>query len=279
MKWKWGRAAAVTGALCMTTLGIMIASCSGGDDAAAPTDTDATADVQRKEASAIEDTGAVVCSPALPAGYAPGSFVPPVTTNTACTSTQIQAYYDDCYAATATSATCTPFVGDAVNTTCLSCMETPASASKYGAILALDNGTALANISGCMAIVDGDLSDNGCGAKVQAAALCNDAACDTNCPIDSSSQATLTSSFNAYNTCEKQAAGGAGLCAPEAAAAATCQNDSRYAACKASSFEGYLVQIGNLLCASGNVADAGIDASDASSVGDSGDDASDAADD
>ncbi|MGH7283173.1 MAG: hypothetical protein ACRELY_16730, partial [Polyangiaceae bacterium] len=256
---------------------ITIASCSG-DDTAAPTGGDATTDVQKKEAaSANEDTGAVACTAQLPAGYAPGSFVPPVTTNTACTSAQVQAYYDNCYSTTASSSTCTPFVGDAANTACVSCMETPTNASKYGAVLALDNDTALANISGCMAIIDGDLSDTGCGAKVEAAALCNDAACDQNCPIDSSSTTTLNASFKAYNTCEQQAA--AGPCATEAEGATTCENDPRYAACKATSFEGYLLQIGDLLCASGNVADAGSDASDASDADDGGDDASDAADD
>ena len=279
MRSKLGRVAAVAGVTCISVLGIMIASCSG-DDASAPGDSDATADVQKKEAaSPNQDTGALTCAPSLPAGYAPGPFVPPLTTNRACTSTQVQAYYDDCYAATATSSTCTPFVGDATNTTCVSCLETPISASAYGAILALDNSTALANISGCMALVDGDTSNTGCAAKVQAAALCNDAACSANCPIDSTSQTTLTASFNAYNSCERKAAATGGVCADENAAAAPCQNDSRYAACKASSFEGYLLQIGNIICASGNVSDAGSDASDASDADDAGgDDAGDAAD-
>ena len=268
---------AITG---VSVLGVMIAACSG-DDAAAPGDSDAAADVQKKEAAAVNtDTGAVTCAPSLPSGYTPGPFVPPLTTDTACTSAQIQQYYDDCYATAATSSTCTPFVGNASNTTCVNCLETPVTASEYGAILALENNTALANISGCMAIVDGDTSDTGCAAKVQAAALCNDTACSANCPIDSTDQTTLTASFKAYNTCEREAAATGGVCAAENAAAAPCQNDAKYSACKASSFEGYLLQIGNIICASGNAADAGSDASDASDADDAGgDDASDAADD
>lgn len=255
------------------SLGGILASCSGDDASPATDDAGPASDVARKEAQAVSAEAAVACTPTLPTGYMPPTFVPPVTTDTACTPDQVQAYYDACFGSSASSAKCSPFV--AANGPCAQCMETPSNEAAYGAVISLANSTAVANVAGCIAKIDGDTSATGCAAKVQAAQRCQYDACGPVCPIDKSTSSAENTSFKAFTDCESAAS--SGDCAAENAAA-TCQKDAKYASCTQSTFEAYAVTYGDLLCASGSVLDAGTDAGDDASDAAT-DDASDAADD
>lgn len=247
--------------------GGVVVSCSGGDDSSGAQTEDASPDVVVHDAGTIiDDSSAAVCAPTLPADYA-SSYVPPVTTNTACTSAQVQGFYDACFDTAATSTGCSTFYNDAANKDCVACMYTQQGSAAYGAVISLTNGTAEANIGGCIALVDGDNSATGCGAKYQAGQFCQIDACG-GCVVDQSDNTT----FTAFTKCESNASDT--ICAGYVADGG-CETDSKYAACnKATTFEGYMLAIGNLMCASGNVSDAGADAGDAS-VDDASDDASD----
>jgi hypothetical protein len=249
-------------------------SCGGGDDSSAPATADASPDVVFHDAGSVTDDDAgSVCAPFLPAGYS-SAYVPPVTTNTACTSAQVQAFYDNCFATTSTSTGCQTFYNAAENKACVTCMYTPQGSAAYGAVIALTNGTAEANIAGCVALVDGDNSPTSCAAKYQAGQFCEIDAC-SGCVIDSSDNTT----FTAFTKCESAA--GTGICAADEADGG-CEKAAKYAACNtATTFEQYMIALGNQMCASGNVSDAGVDSGDAgdADVGDANDDAGDASDD
>jgi hypothetical protein len=110
------------------------------------------------------------CSPQrLPA------FVPLTNPARVCTAAQIKAYYDACWVFTGDAGSqCTDFVGDPANSPCIDCVLTPAGATKYGATFTYPDGTT-PNTSGCIALVDGDTSPNGCGATL--ASVCQKRAC------------------------------------------------------------------------------------------------------
>jgi hypothetical protein len=267
LRGKVALAIVMTGSM---SLGGVAISCGGGDDSAAPAD-DASIDVARHDAGSVTDDSSAPCVPELPPNYS-STWVPPVTTNTACTSDQVQAFYTQCFDPAATSAGCQTFFQASVNASCVACMYTQQGSSAYGAVISLQNGTAEANIGGCIALVDGDKSATGCGAKYQAGQFCEIDSCQ--CTIDQSDPTT----FTAFTTCETNA--GKTICA-DYASDAGCERDSKYALCNnETTFEQFFVTIGNLMCSSGNVSDAGSDASDASDdASDASDDASDAGDD
>jgi hypothetical protein len=247
-------------------------SCGGGDDSSAPDSSDASPDVVFHDAGSVvdDDAGGSICAPFLPADYS-STYVPPVTTNTACTSAQVQAFYDNCFATTSTSAGCQTFYNAAENKDCVTCMYTPQGSAAYGPVIALTNGTGEANIGGCVALVDGDNSPTSCAAKYQAGQFCEIDAC-SGCTIVQSDNTT----FTAFTKCESAA--GTSLCAGDEDAGG-CEKAAKYAACNTeTTFEQYMITLGNLMCASGNVSDAGADSGDAD-IGDASDDASDASDD
>jgi hypothetical protein len=123
-------------------------------------------------------------------------------------------------------------------------MESPLYATSYGPFLLWHNGDSLeANIGGCMALVGGNLSTNGCGATYAAWQDCYVAACDT-CP-----EGTFTSCATPAQT---------GVCGAYQAAAMSCFNQAQYSPCKQTTFETYFTAFGAMFCASGG-ADASTD--------------------
>jgi hypothetical protein len=251
------------------SFGGVAVSCGGGDDSSAPDD-DASTVVHHDAGGPVDDDATTAaCTPELPAGYT-STWSPPLSTDTACTTDQVQAFYTQCFDPAATSTGCQTFANDNANKACVGCMYTTQGSSSYGAIISLSNGTAEANIGGCLALVDGDMSATSCGAKYQAGQFCEIDACD--CTIDNTDPKT----FTAFTTCESNA--GKTVCAGYESDAG-CEKDAKYAVCnKATTFEQYMIAIGDLICASGNVSDAGPDSGDAS-IDDASDDASDASDD
>jgi hypothetical protein len=116
------------------------------------------------------------CSPWLPEGFGP-HWKPPRAPTHACSEEQIQAYYDACRGGMATPSTCETFTLTIENTTCIQCLVTTASRATFGAIIRWSDGSVSANVGGCIAVTEGDLSDSGCGARVLAKDECEDSAC------------------------------------------------------------------------------------------------------
>lgn len=286
MKWGKARALAAFAIVGLSLAPAALTSCMGDGPGANATDASYGSVFKDAGGSTVDTSAPLVCAPVLPDAWAPPAFEPPVIGNTSCTPQQIQTFYDACFSASATQTACDSFYNARVNAVCDACMYTPfGQAPPRGAILQLENGVLDTNYSGCMALIDGDLSETGCAAKVQAAANCENAACAENCPLDNSSTAAENASVNAFNACTSKADDV--VCDSEIRLASYCASDAKYDACNfGNGFEAYAIGIANLMCASGIVTDAGIadasdDASDAADadVSDAEDDASDAADD
>lgn len=221
---------------------VVVVACGGTtqpDDAGADASLkDATKDVTPLDVSVTDaddaGDGAFVCAPNLPSGYTP-TWIPPSAPSAACTTQQIQTLYDDCVGPNQSSSACSAFLGVQANATCEACMETPIQSPTYGPTIEWHSGASLdVNIGGCMALVDGDKSANGCGAKYEAWESCEIAACSY-CPEGT------------YESCAVPVESGA--CSAYESAAKQCYADSQYAVCKQTTFESYFTTYGAMFCA------------------------------
>ena len=237
-----------------------LTSCGGEDSAANATD--ATYGSAFQDVVAIEASTAVTCAPVLPDAWMPPPFVPPVVNNQSCTHQQVSDFDQACFSATGSGSACSSFLLAAANATCAKCLYSQYGDTPRGAVYVVPDELYRTNYAGCVALVDGDFSENGCGAKVQALVECEDTACSADvCPIDTSSSATENASITELSACEKQAT--RNICLSEYNAASCTRTG--YAQCNfGSDFEAEVVGIANFMCASGTVDDAGIsDAADA----------------
>ena len=123
------------------------------------------------------------CSPHLPANWMPRWRPPLAPRPDACSAAQIDREYAFCEGASATSAACAAFRGDPNNGVCISCLFSDENAAAYGPIIQSDRFWR-SNTAGCIALLDGDASEGGCGAKVQAASSCYDLACSECVPVE-----------------------------------------------------------------------------------------------
>ncbi len=97
-----------------------------------------------------------------------------------------------------------------VSTVCHNCaVSSAASSSTYGAIIVDESGAREAepNVEGCVAIATGDVSANGCGARLRSKFGCESQACST-CGANDSAQCVR--------------AAGTGVCAAYSQAATSC---------------------------------------------------------
>jgi hypothetical protein len=165
--------------LASSLLVLAMAKC-GGDDA---------------PPSVVGDGGldaAARCIPRLPAGFTPQWKPPRAPTPGACSEDQIQREYAACEGPMSTASTCPAFRNDPANTACIACLFSSEADPSYGAIIRV-GGSWKTNTAGCIALVDGDTTASGCGARVQAASACYDAACEGCEP------------FTSYVQCREQA--------------------------------------------------------------------------
>lgn len=172
------------------------------------------------------------CVPALSDAYVP-TWTPPNPPRAACTSSQIQMLYDDCIGPTSGGSLCNTFLSQYSNATCDACMETPIASSTYGTTIEWHSGGSLdINGGGCVALIDGDFTANGCGAKYEAWLSCQIAACSY-CPPGT------------YETCAVPAQ--STTCAAYQAAA-QCTQDPKYSLCFQGSFETLFTTVGAIFC-------------------------------
>ena len=175
------------------------------------------------------------CSPHLPATWAP-QWKPPIAPRpAACTPSQIDREYASCESPLSTPNTCSSFRNDASNAVCLSCLFSDEGDASYGPVIR--SATVWrSNTPGCIALVDGDASAKGCGARVQASSTCYDAACSGCAPVE------------AYVECRRKAAETS--CRPYYLDA-VCVLRPEYATCtEYVSNQEYFVSAANLFCAS-----------------------------
>jgi MYXO-CTERM domain-containing protein len=174
--------------------------------AAADAGTDAAAD-----AGDDGGDGGLVCpTPAVETGFTPAAYVHAVPHQNACSQQLIDDYYTLCLASTATAQSCAPFTNnpDAAHQACAACIVTPSTASAYGPVIQATYGNFIVstpNLGGCIEILDP--SGLACATKLQDRDDCDNAACDTQCPIvDSASfaqwQTCLTNADDAATSCQ-----------------------------------------------------------------------------
>lgn len=147
------------------------------------------------------DGGDTACEPGDVSGFEPSWKTPAPFAQGACSNTQVDALMCQ-FDSSADQTACAALVKDKANEACQKCMFTPSSAAKLGPIVITGNLGSI-NIAGCIANAEGDTTDQGCGAKTQAADQCGDEACEANCPIDDSDDGE---SLAARNECTTAAA-------------------------------------------------------------------------
>jgi hypothetical protein len=146
------------------------------------------------------------CTPAIPSDFKP-SWKAPAASQKKCDSTQIENYYKACLAGAWASVACQSFLKSATDAECAKCLDTQETDAAPGPIVwRLDHGYFNVNIPGCVALVQGDTSDNGCGAAYEKWLGCDRAAC-TAC----FQKGDPDSQYQKLIACQSQA-GSVGIC-------------------------------------------------------------------
>jgi hypothetical protein len=226
---------------------------NNGDDGG-PT-TDASKDSGKKDTGGPgddgggDDGGGGCPTPADVSGFTPPAYKHAKQSAGACTSAFIDAFYNDCLAANATTQTCAVWGtgADQAHKTCEACLVTASNAAQYGALVEY-KGLVSANVAGCMEIEQGKPT---CAMAYQANDLCQHAACDSVCAV------TDNASFQLWQQCAQAAeAGGCKTLATGAACADAAAEAGPAAACFAGqTFQDLYTAVGNIFC--GGVSDAG----------------------
>lgn len=191
-------------------------STTDGSTTDGSTATDAASDGAVTDSGGNTDSGTLVCAPANVSGFTPTWKQPNALHQNKCTTQQVDTIMDACADLNSTQQACDAALA-AAPTACTQCLVTDESAATYGAIVVTFSGILWnLNVAGCIARTQSDLATTGCGAKVQASAQCQSAACDANC-------ANITD-INDYYTCQDDSAATGGGCASYATAASTCEN-------------------------------------------------------
>jgi hypothetical protein len=101
-----------------------------------------------------------------------------------CTDGQVADHIAACWGATATAETCAAWVEDPNNADCNACIYVPYHAQNWNALVNYyELGFADLAANQCVSAYEGDLSENSCGAKLEAVRQCATYACKNNCPI------------------------------------------------------------------------------------------------
>jgi hypothetical protein len=234
---------------------VMWSACNSGDNSMMDVQNSdvTTADVSPDKKMApdigVMDMGTGGCNPTQTIDTSQIKWIPPnMPSATACTDVQVAGYYTDCLGSTATSAACNAFTSATGNKNCITCLSSVAyTSSTYGALVAY-GGVDYANTGGCIAIELNDYTATGCGAKNEAVAECEYAACATQCPM-----ITDQTTFMEYTTCT--AAADMGVCASYINAQCDLSPDggvdgaaAAAANCFYSNFQEYYQAFGVLFC-------------------------------
>ena len=148
--------------------------------------------------------GARDCKVAIPDSFQP-KWTPPAASQKVCDDQQIGDYYKACLQGAWASAACQAFIKSAA--TCAACLDTQDTAAKLGPVVwRLDHGYYNINIPGCIALVQNDSTDKGCGAAYESFLHCDRAACNA-----CFQKGDSTAQFEAFQKCQQQA-GAVGLC-------------------------------------------------------------------
>lgn len=247
-------------------MGSMVAAggsaCSSSNGSGGPTDagedlaviiTDAGhQDRTEVEASGNEEAGedAGIDADCVPVPVdASFAFVPPNPVRNACTTSQIQTLYDDCWSSTSSTTLCDAFYGDPSNSPCILCMFSKSSATSWGPIVQFPNDLGYPNVGGCIELLTGDAG--GCPQLIESYQLCIEDTCYVGCP-----SANTSAGAAAVQSCQQESR--TTTCASETQAEQPCNTGTQYSQCVFADFQSYFLGVGAFFCAAG--ADGGVDA-------------------
>jgi hypothetical protein len=172
--------------------GIIIPSIDGSHDAAQATCTMIPTTPADAGAGGTCGPTSGACVPGNVSAYLP-SFKPPTGAYQGrCTQAQISSYYNECFASTSTTQTCQTWT--MANADCNACLENKETDPAWAAIVDLDNNSVQVNVPGCIALLEP--CNVQCAEAYQAWLRCEQAACESNCPVG-----TDTQSFTNYANC------------------------------------------------------------------------------
>ncbi|MET0594537.1 MAG: hypothetical protein ABW133_17685 [Polyangiaceae bacterium] len=117
------------------------------------------------------------CVPHLATAWSPSWHPPRAPRPGACTKAQIDAQYTSCHSASGSQTACRALRDDPANQACNSCIYTDEKEATYGPIIWSPNGSWRTNTPGCIALLDRDVTAEGCAARVQASSACAETAC------------------------------------------------------------------------------------------------------
>lgn len=241
-------------AACIASLALV--ACGGKQGVRSSTDQVPGAAGEGGSENSLGGTGAVTSQAGIGAAGAPEAsmcmtptaddyqpaWMPPKADPGACSSDQLAQAYALCEdRASYEPNACRAFNEDAANGRCLGCLYGTLDGKESAALFVLDDGDRLPNIGGCIALLDGDLSDSGCGALAQAGSVCVYDSCLSACPRDVPA--------SEVNACVRTAFDEACSAYIEAA---SCVSLPRYTRCQQGSPSGNFSTYGDLFCGSGS---------------------------
>lgn len=137
------------------------------------------------------------------------------------------------------AAACRAFDLDPDNETCLACLFTAKGDAPSGPLIVFPGDYWQANAGGCIALLDGDTTATGCGARTQASDVCRYGICLEACGDSPTSED--------WDACR--------AASPIACISyvndAACTSLPRYARCRYQSFQEYFLGIGDIFCGTG----------------------------
>jgi hypothetical protein len=131
-----------------------------------------------------EDPPVDPCEPHFTAPWTPKWHPPREPRPGSCTKAQIDSNFIACHSTSGSQTACASFRSNPAHKACNDCLFSDENEAAYGPIIWSADNSWRTNTAGCIAIVDRDLSAEGCGARVQAASACADDACDGCEPFD-----------------------------------------------------------------------------------------------
>jgi hypothetical protein len=129
---------------------------------------------------APSDLGPKVCAPSGVENFVWQSRPPGGAHQGRCSTPDVDSFIQEFVKGTAA----TRAAWASAHGTCLACLVTDPTEALLGPVLDYQTLNLLvANSEGCVALIQGDASPSGCGAKLQALRQCTFAACEPNCPV------------------------------------------------------------------------------------------------
>jgi hypothetical protein len=192
----------------------------------------------KKDGASSDADADTTCAPA--AAFADGGAPTwtPASSQNACTTQDVSDFDQACFSKSATTATCDSWTK--AQPTCADCLLPPSGSPTLGPFIA-DGYFVFANVGGCIALVSGDESALGCGAKEAEADQCARSVCE-HCQDDIDYSACLDAaplqqpcSSYAFVLCDQPDAG---------AVYDTCFSEK--------TFGDYVTKLGALFCSNGS---------------------------